>query len=161
MSTRIEIMLPASTQCQRIEVYFQDLEKPERSAVVSPNNAAQTVKVKLPDGAEVEDCLILVKALDARMNPVGLGHVLEDGLLKPYHPDVYRLPAEVDAELEATAVTIHGSASVEIERHEPEEPMEEVTTGPTYMGEPLSLGDELTLDEERPLDFDAEEDEDD
>ncbi|MHC4370200.1 MAG: hypothetical protein ACYSW8_21520, partial [Planctomycetota bacterium] len=81
---RIPIELPANDRHMRIEVYFRDAEKPERTG--SAAAGARHLDIKLNDEACFEDCLILVKTLDVVGKPAYPMWVVDaSGKLVPYH----------------------------------------------------------------------------
>lgn len=71
------------------------MDNAERQADLSPSDTEQPVKVRIPDDADPDDCLIVIKPLDAQMKPHGMGHVWMDGALVPYNPETHKLASEV------------------------------------------------------------------
>jgi hypothetical protein len=84
----VMVPLPPGQYITQVEVYYQNPDKPERKAQVSAGTAE--VKVKLAEGAKIEDCLILVKQLDATRTPISV-YVYCCGSLKPYNAEVHQL----------------------------------------------------------------------
>jgi hypothetical protein len=84
----VMVPLPPGQFITQIEVFYGDPNTPERKAQVSAG--ATDVKVKLAEGAKVEDCMILVKQLDATRSPTRV-YVYCCGSLKPYNQDVHKL----------------------------------------------------------------------
>ena len=72
----------------KIEVYYKDPDKPERQAQLSAGMTE--AKVRLAEGASLDECMILVKQLAADGN-VTFTYLFCDGGLEPFNPDVHQL----------------------------------------------------------------------
>lgn len=157
----VTVPLPSGPFIIDIEVYYGDPDTPERKAQLSPG--LREAQVKLAEGATAEDCLILVKQLDATKKPISC-YVYCCGSLRPFNKDYHVLGwccADDEPEVEPEPEPVYpdrptlaeDKARVEeqpfLEPREVviEESVEPLVLSPDLEVSELSPGDALSLDE--------------